>query len=48
MIIGTITGSDGIVLINFDNIKQAQLIGIFALIIILFEGAMKVFYLERL
>ncbi|WP_223700867.1 potassium/proton antiporter [Sutcliffiella deserti] len=41
IIVGMIAGSDGVGLISFDNPKYAQLIGIFALVIILFEGGLQ-------
>jgi len=40
ILLGMVTGSDGLGLIYFDNASHAQLIGIFALIIILFEGGL--------
>ncbi|MFC7062727.1 potassium/proton antiporter [Halobacillus seohaensis] len=39
--VGMAVGSDGLELIYFDNAEIAQLVGIFALIIILFEGGMQ-------
>ena len=39
--VGMITGSDGLGFISFDNAKMAQLVGVFALIIILFEGGLQ-------
>lgn len=39
--VGMIVGSDGLGLIYFDNEKYAQLIGMLALIIILFEGGLQ-------
>ncbi|ARK31348.1 potassium/proton antiporter [Halalkalibacter krulwichiae] len=41
ILVGMITGSDGLGFIHFDNPQMAQLIGIFALIIILFEGGLQ-------
>ncbi|WP_100372066.1 potassium/proton antiporter [Bacillus sp. FJAT-45037] len=41
ILVGMLTGSDGLGLIHFDNPQMAQLIGIFALIIILFEGGLQ-------
>lgn len=41
MLLGMVVGSDGIGLISFDNAKVAQLIGIVALVIILFEGGLQ-------
>ncbi|MCA1321195.1 potassium/proton antiporter [Bacillus tianshenii] len=41
ILVGMITGSDGLGIISFDNAKMAQLIGVFALIIILFEGGLQ-------
>ncbi|TMW70380.1 potassium/proton antiporter [Alteribacter natronophilus] len=40
ILIGMIAGSDGLGLIYFDNASYAQLIGIFALVVILFEGGL--------
>lgn len=40
ILVGLIAGSDGLGFIPFDNAKMAQLIGILALIIILFEGGL--------
>ena len=40
ILIGMITGSDGLGLIYFDNANQAQIIGILALVIIIFEGGL--------
>ncbi|MGP4076545.1 potassium/proton antiporter [Halobacillus sp. K22] len=39
--VGMLVGSDGLGLIYFDNAEVAQLVGVFALIIILFEGGMQ-------
>jgi cell volume regulation protein A len=39
--VGMIVGSDGLGVIYFDNAKYAQLIGVLALIIILFEGGLQ-------
>ncbi|WP_027964149.1 potassium/proton antiporter [Halalkalibacillus halophilus] len=39
--LGLVIGSDGLGLIDFDNVMAAQFIGIIALIIILFEGGMQ-------
>ncbi|TWI59614.1 potassium/proton antiporter [Halalkalibacter nanhaiisediminis] len=41
VLIGMIAGSDGLGLIHFNNANMAQLIGIMALIIILFEGGLQ-------
>lgn len=41
ILVGMIAGSDGLGLIYFDNAKLAQLIGILALVIILFEGGLQ-------
>ncbi|GAE33310.1 potassium/proton antiporter [Halalkalibacter akibai] len=41
MLVGMLAGSDGIGFIYFDNAKYAQLIGILALVIILFEGGLQ-------
>ncbi|WP_096155029.1 MULTISPECIES: potassium/proton antiporter [Bacillus] len=41
IIVGMLFGSDGLGFIYFDNAKYAQLIGIFALVIILFEGGLQ-------
>ncbi|WP_096199916.1 potassium/proton antiporter [Bacillus sp. FJAT-45350] len=41
LLVGMVMGSDGLGFIHFDNPKLAQLIGIFALVIILFEGGMQ-------
>ncbi|QOY37972.1 potassium/proton antiporter [Anaerobacillus isosaccharinicus] len=41
ILVGMITGSDGLGFIPFDNPQMTQLIGIFALIIILFEGGLQ-------
>ncbi|PRO66108.1 potassium/proton antiporter [Alkalicoccus urumqiensis] len=41
ILVGMMLGSDGLGFINFDNPYTAQLIGIFALIIILFEGGLQ-------
>ncbi|WP_404445434.1 potassium/proton antiporter [Sutcliffiella horikoshii] len=41
IVVGMITGSDGLGFISFDNAKMAQLVGVFALIIILFEGGLQ-------
>ncbi|MDQ0299995.1 cell volume regulation protein A [Salibacterium salarium] len=38
ILVGMLIGSDGLGIIYFDNAKQAQLVGIMALVIILFEG----------
>ncbi len=38
ILVGMIMGSDGLGIIFFDNVEYAQLIGIIALVIILFEG----------
>ncbi|SDP74529.1 potassium/proton antiporter, CPA1 family [Litchfieldia salsa] len=39
--VGMLFGSDGLGLIHFDNPKLAQLIGVIALIVILFEGGLQ-------
>ncbi|RWZ55314.1 potassium/proton antiporter [Halobacillus fulvus] len=39
--VGMLVGSDGLGLLNFNNPEIAQLVGVFALIIILFEGGMQ-------
>ncbi|WP_273127833.1 potassium/proton antiporter [Bacillus weihaiensis] len=39
--IGMIMGSDGLGFIYFDNASTAQMIGVFALVIILFEGGLQ-------
>lgn len=39
--VGMIVGSDGLGFIYFDNAEVAQLVGVFALIVILFEGGMQ-------
>ncbi|MCP3032398.1 potassium/proton antiporter [Halobacillus sp. A1] len=39
--VGMLVGSDGLGYIYFDNAEIAQLVGIFALIVILFEGGMQ-------
>ncbi|MUV39398.1 K(+)/H(+) antiporter NhaP2 [Lentibacillus sp. JNUCC-1] len=41
ILVGMITGSDGLDIIYFDNAGVAQLIGVFALVIILFEGGLQ-------
>ncbi len=41
ILVGMITGSDGLDIIYFDNAAVAQLIGVFALVIILFEGGLQ-------
>ncbi|WP_404350430.1 potassium/proton antiporter [Sutcliffiella horikoshii] len=41
IIVGMMAGSDGLGFVYFDNVKYAQLIGIFALVIILFEGGLQ-------
>ncbi|KHF38384.1 potassium/proton antiporter [Halalkalibacter okhensis] len=41
MLVGMLAGSDGIGFIYFDNANYAQLIGIVALVIILFEGGLQ-------
>ncbi|WP_173917707.1 potassium/proton antiporter [Halobacillus sp. Marseille-Q1614] len=40
IIVGMLAGSDGLGIIFFDNAKVAQIIGVFALVIILFEGGL--------
>ncbi|WP_101843334.1 potassium/proton antiporter [Halobacillus sp. Marseille-P3879] len=39
--VGMLVGSDGLDLLYFDNAEVAQIVGIFALIVILFEGGMQ-------
>ncbi|MGD7044337.1 potassium/proton antiporter [Jeotgalibacillus proteolyticus] len=41
ILVGMIIGSDGLGIVYFDNMNLAQLIGVMALIIILFEGGMQ-------
>lgn len=41
ILIGMLAGSDGLDIIYFDNAKLAQLIGVFSLVIILFEGGLQ-------
>ncbi|GEK57656.1 K+/H+ antiporter [Marinococcus halophilus] len=41
ILIGMLIGSDGLEIIYFDNAEVAQLVGIFALVIILFEGGLQ-------
>ncbi|RIW28823.1 potassium/proton antiporter [Bacillus salacetis] len=41
ILVGMITGSDGLGLIYFDNAKVTQLIGVLALVVILFEGGLQ-------
>ncbi|AST90382.1 MULTISPECIES: potassium/proton antiporter [Sutcliffiella] len=41
ILVGMLVGSDGLGFIYFDNAKHAQLIGIVALVIILFEGGLE-------
>jgi potassium/hydrogen antiporter len=41
MVVGMVMGSDILGIIYFDNASTAQLIGVFALIIILFEGGLQ-------
>ncbi|UOQ87181.1 potassium/proton antiporter [Gracilibacillus salinarum] len=41
IIVGMISGSEGLGLIYFDNARLAQVIGIIALVIILFEGGLQ-------
>ncbi|TXL62553.1 potassium/proton antiporter [Cerasibacillus terrae] len=41
ILVGMVAGSDGLDIIYFDNAKLAQLIGVFALVIILFEGGLQ-------
>ncbi|MCM3160584.1 potassium/proton antiporter [Metabacillus litoralis] len=41
LMVGMIMGSDGLGLIHFDNPELTQLIGIFALVVILFEGGLQ-------
>ncbi|WP_025027919.1 potassium/proton antiporter [Caldalkalibacillus mannanilyticus] len=41
LLVGMLMGSDGLGFIYFDNPQLAQLIGIFALVIILFEGGLQ-------
>ncbi|RNA67049.1 potassium/proton antiporter [Alteribacter keqinensis] len=40
IVLGMVAGSDGLGLIYFDNASYAQVIGIFALVVILFEGGL--------
>ncbi|WP_173918682.1 potassium/proton antiporter [Halobacillus sp. Marseille-Q1614] len=40
MIVGMLVGSDGLGIVYFDDAGTAQLIGVFALVIILFEGGL--------
>ncbi|MCP3026514.1 potassium/proton antiporter [Halobacillus sp. A5] len=40
ILVGMLVGSDGLGLIYFDNARVAQIIGVFALVIILFEGGL--------
>ncbi|MCA0970714.1 potassium/proton antiporter [Halobacillus litoralis] len=40
MLLGMLVGSDGLGIIYFDNAGTAQIIGVFALVIILFEGGL--------
>ncbi|MFG6149286.1 potassium/proton antiporter [Halobacillus sp. B23F22_1] len=40
ILVGMLVGSDGLGLIYFDNARTAQIIGVFALVIILFEGGL--------
>ncbi|WP_226036494.1 potassium/proton antiporter [Aquibacillus saliphilus] len=39
--VGMVVGSDGLNIIYFDNAKVAQMIGIFSLVVILFEGGLQ-------
>ncbi|MFB4165633.1 potassium/proton antiporter [Alteribacillus sp. JSM 102045] len=41
ILVGMVIGSDGLGLVYFDNAETAQLIGILALVIILFEGGLQ-------
>lgn len=41
LLVGMVMGSDGLGLIHFDNPNLTQLIGIFALVVILFEGGLQ-------
>ncbi|WP_093074235.1 potassium/proton antiporter [Salisediminibacterium halotolerans] len=41
ILVGMVLGNDGLGIIYFDNAEAARMIGIFALIIILFEGGMQ-------
>ncbi|MFB4165782.1 potassium/proton antiporter [Alteribacillus sp. JSM 102045] len=41
ILVGMIIGSDGLGLVYFDNAEAAQLIGILALVVILFEGGLQ-------
>ncbi|MDZ5712545.1 potassium/proton antiporter [Jeotgalibacillus haloalkalitolerans] len=41
IVIGMAVGSDGLGIVYFDDARAAQLIGIFSLVIILFEGGMQ-------
>ncbi|MBM7551216.1 potassium/proton antiporter [Thalassobacillus pellis] len=40
IIVGMVVGSDGLKIIYFDNAEVAQIVGVIALVIILFEGGM--------
>ncbi len=44
IIVGMLAGSDGLGFVYFDNAKVAQLIGVIALVIILFEGGLQTKY----
>lgn len=44
--VGMLVGSDGLGIIYFDDINQAQLIGMLALVIIIFEGALQTKWYE--
>ncbi|UTR12571.1 potassium/proton antiporter [Evansella sp. LMS18] len=44
ILVGMLIGSDGLGLVYFDNAYIAQIIGIFALVIILFEGGLQTKY----
>lgn len=41
ILVGMVIGSDGLGLVYFDDVEFAQMIGVFALIIILFEGGLQ-------
>ncbi|TXC85743.1 potassium/proton antiporter [Metabacillus litoralis] len=41
IVIGMVMGSDGLGFIHFNNASTAQMIGVFALVIILFEGGLQ-------
>jgi cell volume regulation protein A len=41
MMVGMVMGSDVLGIIYFDNASTAQMIGVFALVVILFEGGLQ-------